>query len=203
MNKKKEIELSIDENFKTFFEENGYRRKRILEYYRHQEDIEYRIGFAVTKKKYGGYEITTGVGLILVEIEKIFVNKEFEFRFGKPIHLLRESKEYRYWTIEEAGEIRNIRIEIMEDFQRYAFSFFTEYKNSSDVIKMLQTPDPKNWFMCTPDRRDSVLVIWEYLKNGKDAALNEGEKLIKKYEDKRPAFYQQLDEAIDKIRKLK
>lgn len=173
-------------------------RSKIL-YKRNINDVEQFITCTPRKAKAGGFGMAPGFGIRVPSIVSITHSEDQLTTVGKPLYLLKPNKTYSLWGFDKKQDLLKAQKSIIDEMETYGISFLNKFTSSESIFLSLKSDDPDNWFMCSNDSRDSLIVAFTYIKYGKDEALIVGENFMKNYENQMPKFYKNLSEVIAKI----
>ena len=92
------------------------------------------------------------VGLRFAEVQKFLTTPSGEVDYPTitvPIHFLHSPQHLVEWDVQESSLIDTLVGEV----EKYAIPFFERFHNLDNVLLSLQSKEPKDWFMETPESR--------------------------------------------------
>lgn len=196
MDKKKFIKI-FRRLFVPYFESKGFVSVQESVFKRKSDDVEHIVTFAPRKSGDGDVCMSAGFGIRIPKVESFEKNLS---TLGMPLYLLRPGREYYLWSFGGKEDVEAAEPAIISDIETYGLPFLNRFSDSESVYLALKSEDPDNWFMCSSDSRDALLVAFIFLRSGKAEALKTGENLLKKYENRMEKYSQALRGVISKIR---
>lgn len=88
-----------------------------------------------------------------------------------PLHLLHEDHEYFEWIMGRVEDAPLVATEIVAEAEEYALPFFERYSQIEEVKQRLESPNPADWFVLTPEQRVMILAAIEQVTGYTEKAL--------------------------------
>lgn len=116
-----------------------------------------------------------------------------------PIHLLREDRIYKEWSLSHESELPAVVSNLMNDLEEYAFPFLEKYSNVDNIENQLKSDAPKDWFILNPEQRIATLAAIAFIKGSKGESLSLLDDAIRQREGALPKKLSLLKEVRKNI----
>ena len=117
-----------------------------------------------------------------------------------PLHLLRQKGEFREWSFRGAGDIRAAVDSFLIDVRELAVPFLLKYSELSAVREHLDSENPADWFLMSPEDRIVMLAAIRFVGGDRAAALSDVRQALAARISALPKKRRALEDIEEKMR---
>lgn len=88
-----------------------------------------------------------------------------------PLHLLHADRQHFEWTMTTPKDAPVVALAVLQEVTSFALPFFERIKSLEDLKRALESQDPVDWFVLTPEQRVLVLASIDYVSGSAEKAV--------------------------------
>jgi len=154
--------------------ERGFRHLGDLSFGRGPGSSVQMISFGARRGRSGEFCFSLGAGVRFDAIEALLRPGNDDLQVAtvaKPLSVLKPSSGFPEWCFDGQREPEDVITDVVQDVDRYAIPFLETCASLEQVAAQLETPDPRHWFVLSPEQRLMTLVAVKHVQGHREDAL--------------------------------
>lgn len=168
------------------FKDRGFDHLKGLSFGRGSVKAVEIISFGARRGREGVLCFSFGVGVRFPELEAVLRpndDDDLATTIAKPLSVLRRSAGFPEWCFDGSREPADVVHDVIGAIDEYGLPFLQSYSSMSEVSRSLQSDDPMDWFVLSPEQRLMTLAAIEHVEGRLHDALRRLESAIAAMKD--------------------